>query len=204
MSLERLSSLKEVVVIQRKELIELFGYETRNKYEALTPEGQSLFFIAENQKGIMGFFLRQWIGHWRTFDVDVFNSSRQQVAVARHPFRFLFPELRVTLAQSNTSIGFAKKRFSILSKKYFIHLPNGLELYINSGLFSPWTFHITKNGEVVATIKKRWRGSVMELFTDADNFLIQFKDPTLDVHSKLLLLLLVVLIDLNHFEKKAK
>lgn len=202
MSIQSLSTFSEIIIKQRKELAEFVGFETRNKYEVLTSSNQSLFYIAENQKGVLGFFLRQMVGHWRSFDLGIFNSERKQIAIATHPFRFLFPELHVSLLEDYKSIGYSKKRFSILSKKYSIHLPNNLEYRINSGLFSPWTFNITKDDRIVATIKKRWSGGLKEFLTDADNFLIEFKDQSLDNNARFLLLLLVVLIDLNHFENK--
>src|SRR5262245_11336298 len=55
-----------LVVQQRKELVELFGYETRNKYEIRTQSGQQLGFAAEQQKGVLGFLVRQLVGHWRS------------------------------------------------------------------------------------------------------------------------------------------
>jgi len=33
----------------------LFGFETRNKYEILSPEGASVGFAAEQEKGFGGF-----------------------------------------------------------------------------------------------------------------------------------------------------
>jgi len=202
MSVNKLSNISNVSVQQRVELFEVFGYETRNKYEVLGPNQESLYYIAENQKTILGFFLRQYLGHWRTFELNVFDSQRNQIARAIHPFKFIFQEMRVTLSSSNKEIGYSKKRFAIFSKKFTIYLENGKTLEISSPIWRIWTFNITKNGELVASIKKRWSGTIKEVMTDADNFSVEFHDPSFTAEEKFLLITVAVLIDLSYFERK--
>lgn len=203
MSISTLSSLNKVIVKQRKEFIELMGYETRNKYDVLTTDGSPILHIAENQKGLLGFFLRQMVGHWRSFGLGIFDVQRNLIAQADHPFKFIFPELRVTLSPNNNYIGHSVQKFSFLRKKYSVHMEDGQELSIDSGLFSPWTFEITLKGKTVASIKKKWSGALKEMFTDADTFLVEFNDQNLNPNSKLFIVVLTALIDLNHFEAKA-
>ena len=202
MSVDKLASHTQVVVQQRKELFELLGYETRNKYEVLSTSGESLFFVTENQKGILGFFLRQSLGHWRSFELSIFNTDRREIARARHPFKFLFQEMHLQDLESGKELGFSKKRFSILSKKFSVHLPSGDQLEITSPIWRIWTFQITKNGAPFALIKKRWSGGLKEIFTDADNFSIEFTDNNISPEVKLLIITLAVLIDLSYFETK--
>lgn len=203
MSLEILQNKSSVLIHQRKELFELVGFETRNKYEVLDESGQPIFFIAEGQKGISGMLLRQFLGHWRSFELGVFDSARRQIAVGRHPFRFIFPQMDVSLSVTGQSIGYSQKQFSILSKRYSIFSSDGDALSINSGLFSPWTFKIENNGVEVASIKKNWSGALKEIFTDSDNFTLSFHGANMSNEQKLLLMMLTVLVDLNHFERKA-
>ncbi len=202
MSISKLENLSQILVQQRKEMAELFGFETRNKYEVLSTDKESLLFIAENQKGVLGFLLRQYIGHWRSFDLEIFDSERKHIATAKHPFKFIFSELRLQNLLSNEEIGHTIKQFAILRKKFSIHLKNGESLVIDSGLFSPWTYEISRNGTKIASIKKRWSGGLKEIFTDADNFLIEFDDTSLDAEAKLLIVAVAVLIDLSYFERK--
>jgi len=204
MSLEILENKSSLLIHQRKEMLELIGFETRNKYEVLDESGQPLFFIAEGQKGIGGMLLRQYLGHWRSFELGVFDAQRRQVALGKHPFRFIFPQMEVSLSSTGQSIGYSQKQFSILSKKYSIHSREGLTLSINSGLLSPWTFKIERGGVEVAKIKKNWSGALKEVFTDADNFTLSFEESGMPNEQKLLLIMLTVLVDLNHFERKAR
>ena len=93
-----LASHAQIVLRQRKELAELVGFETRNKFEILAPDGSSLGFAAEQGKGIGAAVARMVMGHWRTFEVHVFDASRRLVLVALHPWRFLFQRLEIRAA----------------------------------------------------------------------------------------------------------
>ena len=70
---------QRLIVRQRRELAELFGFETRNKYEIASESGGALAFAAEQQKGIAGFLFRQFLGHWRTFEIKFFSPDRAGV-----------------------------------------------------------------------------------------------------------------------------
>ena len=71
-----LLQLSTLIVRQRAELAELLGFETRNKYSIEGEQGQALAFAAEQQKGTLGFLLRQFLGHWRSFEIQFFDPLR--------------------------------------------------------------------------------------------------------------------------------
>lgn len=77
-----------LLVEQKRELVELIGFETRNKYAISTEGGVMLAYAAEQQFGVLGFLARQLFGHWRRFDILVFDSNRNPILTAHHPFRF--------------------------------------------------------------------------------------------------------------------
>ena len=86
---------KRIKMQQIREMAEWIGIETRNKYQ-LTDENDSLIaYAAEDQKGALGFLMRQYLGHWRTFDFHVFNFKREHALTLRHPFRWFFQRLEV-------------------------------------------------------------------------------------------------------------
>ncbi len=191
-----------MVVCQRKELIELFGFETRNKYEIQDSNGNLVFYCAEMQKGFLGFLFRQMLGHWRSFELNFFDSQKKTIWRAIHPFRFFFQRLDVY--SNSGAVGSVEWHWALFRKKYsLIDLKAGRVLKINSGFLSFWTFPITIGGQEVASIKKKWSGLLKETFTDTDNFLIEFS-PSLGESERQLILSAAVLIDLNHFEQKAR
>lgn len=204
MFIDTIKSAQQILVRQRKELIELVGYETRNKYSIETSNGEQIGFAAEQQKSVLGFLLRQVVGHWRKFEIHVFDRDRKLQLVVRHPFRFFFQRLDIYSAEG-AKLGAIQQRFSILSKKFDLEGPNGqVELSVNSSLFKLWTFPFTKNGREIAVVKKRWGGTVQEVFTDADTFLLEIHDTTLAINQRLTLLGAAIFIDLRYFEAKAR
>ena len=189
-------------VRQRKELAELFGYETRNKYELRDEHGATLGFCAEQQKGLFGFFLRQMLGHWRRFDVQFFDAQRQPLWRATHPFRWLFQRFEVEDA-AGRRIGALQQRFAFFSRLFDIEDAGGrVVLRMESSFFQFWTFPVFRDGREAARIEKKWSGLLTEVFTDADNFRVGF-GAELSEDERALVLAGAVFVDLQYFERKA-
>ena len=115
---------QRLIVRQRRELAELFGFETRNKYEIASESGGALAFAAEQQKGIAGFLFRQFLGHWRTFQIKFFSPDRQVFLTAHHPFRWFFQRLEV-FDGGGRLLGAIQRRFSILTKRFDVEDASG-------------------------------------------------------------------------------
>lgn len=201
---ETLASSSALVIKQKKELAELFGFETRNKYELQTSQGEVFGFAAEQQKGSLGFLVRQFLGHWRTFDIQIFDKLRNPMMTVHHPFRFYFQSVEVK-DQNGTYLGRMEQRFSFFSKKFEVLDAQGRKiLSVSSPLWKLWTFSFTRNGKELASIKKKWGGLLKEAFVDADTFLLEFKaGDRLNLEERKLLLAAALFIDLQYFEAKA-
>lgn len=198
-----LTNQKRLQVIQRKELAEFFGFESRNKYAILGEHGEEVAFAAEQQKGFFGFLMRQWLGHWRTFDITVYDSNRKPFLSIRHPFRFFFQRVEVEDANGKP-LGVLEQRFSFLSKCFDVYDASGRELMrVRSPLWTPWTFSFERGGTPLALVKKRWSGLFTEALTDADRFGIQFESPALGPQERALVLAGALFVDLQYFERKA-
>lgn len=191
------------IVRQRTELAEMLGFEARNKYEILRRDGQPLCYAAEQQKGLGGMVMRQLLGHFRTFDVQIFTPDRRPVLKAHHPFRWLFQRLEVEDG-SGRRLGALQQRFAVFSKRFDLEDGSGqVVATVSSPLWRPWTFSFQREGREVAVIRKRWSGALKELITDADNFVVEVLDPTLPPEHRALLLCGAIFVDLQYFEKKA-
>jgi uncharacterized protein YxjI len=193
-----------LVVAQRTELAELFGYETRNKYEICSLGGAPVGFAAEQQKGVLSFLARQFVGHWRTFDIVIFDLLRQPMLVAHHPFRWFFQRLEVR-DTSERLLGAVERRFSMLTKRFDVEDARGnVLMVVRSPIWRPWTFTFERGAQVVATIRKQWSGALEEMFTDADNFGVDFQPGPVSAVERRLLLAAALFIDLMFFERKSQ
>ncbi len=193
----------KLFIHQRRELAEFFGFETRNKYEMVDAEGKVVAFAAEQGKGLLGLAMRYFFGHWRSFEIHFFNPQRQLVLIAKHPFRFIFQRLEISTPQG-LRLGAVQQRFSIFSKRFDVEGPQGQGLFeISSPIWKIWTFDFRRRGQVVASVKKKWSGGFSEIFTDRDNFAVEFQDPQLTQAERILTVASGMFIDLQYFERKA-
>ena len=203
MSLKNLTQYPSLKIRQRRELAEFFGFETRNKYEIQTVDGRIIGFAAEQQKGFLGLLLRQVLGHWRRFEIHVFDEQRQLSLVATHPFRFWLQRLEIVAHPSGQFLGALQQRFALFSKRFDVEdEQRNVAMEVRSPIWKIWTFEFKKMDRVVATLKKRWSGVFKEAFLDADNFEVQFNDGNLRDKERLLLLAAALFVDLQYFEKK--
>lgn len=194
---------KNLFVKQIRELAEFFGFETRNKFAILDENQNQVGFAAEQQKGFWGFIGRQFLGHWRPFDIQIFDSQRQPVVRARHPFRFFFQRLEV-YDNGTEFIGVIQQRWAIFRKKFDVRDRNGqVILQVSSPFFKFWTFPFMRQGRQAAVVEKRWSGIFTELFSDKDTFHIEFNDAVLTETERRLILAAALFIDLQYFETKS-
>lgn len=203
MSLVHLSNFSRVFIKQSHELAELFGYETRNKYEIMDENKIIIGFAAEQSKGFFNFIIRQFLGHFRSFDVIFFTPERTQYMVCHHPFRWYFERIEVN-EPSGQKIGAIEKRFSFFSKKFDVQNERGqVIMQVSSPLWRIWSFKFIKRSVVVAQIQKKWSGFLTEVFTDKDMFAIEFQDKNMTEAERKIILGASVFIDLLYFEHKA-
>lgn len=200
----KLTGLNKLFVRQVHEIAELLGFETRNKYSITDEQGHQIGFAAEQQKGLLGFLFRQFLGHWRTFEVHFFTPQRQLFLIGYHPFRWYFERIEVRTPQGKLT-GALQKRFSILTKRFDVENEFGhVVLQVSSPVWRIWTFPFFNHGREVARVQKKWSGLLSEGFTDKDNFLVEYLDPSLSDEIRQLIMSSAVFIDLLYFERKAK
>jgi uncharacterized protein YxjI len=193
---------KNLFVKQVREIGEWIGFETRNKYAIYDSNQTQIAFAAEQSKGILGFLLRQYLGHWRRFDVFFFNNERKLFMTAHHPFRWFFSRVEVK-DHEGRYLGAIQKRFAILTKRFDVESSKGLVIMeVASPIWKIWTFLFKHQGKQIAAVHKKWSGVFSEVFTDRDNFMVEFGNQDLTPDERKLVLASAVFIDLLYFEAK--
>lgn len=195
-----LKSHTGLFVRQRYEIAEFVGFETRNRFEILDEQGNLIAYAAEQQKGLLGFLFRQFLGHWRRFDILFFTPQRQTFLRGHHPFRFFFQRMEIFDSQ-NMKMGALQSRFAILRKNFDVEDAQGhVILKVRSPFFKFWKFEFERSGRIVATVSKKFSGLLTEIFTDKDNFRVEFQDPSLTEGERRVLMAAALFIDLQYFE----
>lgn len=200
-----LQSLRRLHVQQVWEGFEIvLGWETRNKYRILDEHSRPVAFAAEQSKGIGAALMRQFMGHWRPFEVAIFNENRERMYTLDLPFRWFFKTMFVKTAEGK-HLGKLQQRFAIFRKKFDVYNAQGrLVAQINSSFFRFWTFEFYHQGRKLGTIQKKWSGMLGEFFTDKDNFVISYADPSLDPDTKTVMMATCLMVDIIYFEEKGR
>lgn len=198
-----LSESSSLHIKQVRELAELLGFETKNQYVIIDQEEIEIGRAIEVSNHIGHFIMRQFLGHFRRFEVLFFDAHSNKILKAIHPFRFFFHELEI-YDHNEKMIGVIKQRFSFFYKKFDIVGQHGRKLFsVKSPWFKFWTFNIERMNRKEASVIKKWAGLTDELFFDKDNFKINYFNPELDPREKNLILASAIFIDLIYFERKA-
>jgi len=203
--LENLAMVDHLFIKQKKEVLEaVTGFETSNNYKVLDSLGQEVFAAIEETDCCT----RQGYGPIRPFEMKMLDNGGQEVLHLVRPFRCpscCFPcclqELEVH-SPPGTIIGSVEQQWSIFYPKFIIKDDRGNPVMKINGPFcaceccSDLDFIVTSatDGSEVGKISKQWSGLDKEIFTDADNFGINFP-MDLDVKVKATLLGAAFLID---------
>jgi hypothetical protein len=192
-----------LMVKQIKEGVEIaLGWNTRNRYQLQTENGEPLGQALEESKGLAP-LLRNVLGSARACRIAFVDRSGREVGSAEKPFRLYFHHFAVRA--DGQLLGTVDRKWSWLTAHLEVRGPSGEPWATIRGRgLRIWTYHVTEpsTGREIATIQKKWGGALKEMFTNADTFGIQFIEPSLSPAVKKLLLASALLLDLVAFEQR--
>lgn len=211
-----LSQVDNLFVKQKVEILELFtNFETNNKYEIQNGAAQQVYFAAEQS----GCCERQMCGRNRGFKIYVKDNAGNDVMVLERPLRCSsawicicpvnFCCLQELTVKDGTGqlIGILRQKFHLLKGLFdVLDEQNKIVLQIQGPCLTcscvgDVDFEVFQPGgnQKVAQISKKWTGLAKEMFTDADNFSVNFP-MQMPVNHKALLLASAFLVDFMYFE----
>ncbi|XP_074154491.1 phospholipid scramblase 1-like isoform X2 [Sminthopsis crassicaudata] len=209
--LEYLSQIDQLVIQQQVEILEaLIGFETNNKYEIKNSLGQRIYFAVEENDCCT----RNCFGTLRPYVIKILDNFGREVINFKRPLRCAscyFPcclqKLEIQ-SPSGVPIGYVTQNWHPFLPKYTVLDENHQKVLKIVGPCMVCTcctdidFEIKSLNEktTVGKITKQWSGVIKEMFTDADNFSIQFP-LDLDVKMKAVMLGACFLIDFMFFER---
>lgn len=208
--LEYLTQIDQILIHQKVELLEAFiGFETNNQYEIKNSLGQKIYKAKEKNDCCT----RNCCGSMRSFDMKIKDTMDREVIRLIRPFRCVscwcpccLQEMEVQ-APPGTTVGYVKQDWHPCLPKFSIQGANKETLMKLEGpcfacnCCGDVNFELkSKADKTIGRISKQWSGLLKEVFTDTDNFGIQFP-MDLDVKMKAVLMGACFLIDFMFFEK---
>ncbi|XP_043330008.1 phospholipid scramblase 2 isoform X1 [Cervus elaphus] len=208
--LEYLTQIDQLLIHQQMELLEvLTGFETRNKYEIKNSLGQRVYFASEDTDCCT----RNCWGPSRPFTMRILDNLGREVITLERPLRCsccccpcCLQEIEIQ-APPGVPVGYVTQTWHPCLPKFTVQNERREDVLRISGpcvacsCCADVHFEVKSLDDkyVVGKISKHWTGLVRELFTDADNFGIQFP-LDLDVKMKAVMLGACFLIDFMFFE----
>ncbi|QRN93983.1 scramblase [Archangium violaceum] len=179
----------------------LVGWETRNRYEAIDADGRFMLYIGETGEGWGNALLRN-LWPFRRVELECMTQGGTRALSIHQPWTFFFTYVEVT-AWDGRQLGYIQQRFGVLRRTFDLCTPAGVVMATLEGpLWKPWTFHVKQRGQEVATIRKQWSGLGKEVFSDADNFGVEFHSGLTDARLRQMVLAATLMVDLCYFEER--
>jgi uncharacterized protein YxjI len=171
-----------------KEHVGLF--KAANNYDIYDPDtGTEIMACREEKLGIFTKILRFTDYKRMTpFDIQITTPDGRQVVRVKRGISIFLSRVEV-LDENDKVIGLFKQKFFSIGGAFSVLDANERPVCSLKGKWTGWDFKFL-NGQIeLAHVSKKWAGIVKELFTSADNYVLQISDsiPVDDVRRQLIL-----------------
>ncbi len=195
-----LTRYSSVGIRQRVEPLEMFtGFEGANSYDVVDPEGSVIAHAAETTSGMQRLFM----GGGRFETIELRNAQGDIILRLQERWGFPFSTHQITDSAGQPRFQI-KQRWAWFRRRFSMWGDGNPEMTVRGPMFRPWTFWVDEGSTQVGKISKKFSGIGTEMFTDADNFEIEFTAPIAHQEQRLRMLVMGFVVDLKFFEKDTR
>ena len=172
-------------------------FKAASNYDIYDPEtGQVILHCREDA---LGFFIKmmRFTEYKRIspFDVKIRTPEGEPVLSVKRGFALILSKVDVFDESEQRLGGFEQKFFSI-GGAFSVLGASGQKLCDLKGSWTGWEFKFVSGTNEIASVSKEWSGLGKELFTSADNYVLQISDSVpFDHPVRQLILAAVMCID---------
>jgi uncharacterized protein YxjI len=180
-----------------KEHVKIF--KAANSFDIFDPDTKQI--VLECREENLGFFTKmlRFTDYKRMtpFNMVIKAPNGQKIVTVRRGVSFFRSTVEV-LNEQEALIGKFKQHFFSIGGKFEVLDQNERSLCMLKGTWTSWDFKfISNDGKEFATVTKKWNGLGKELFTSADNYILQINSEVPADHPlRELILAAVMCIDL--------
>lgn len=169
-----------------------------NNYDILDPETNSVMMECREEN--LGIFTRLFrftdYKRMTPFDVRIRTTDGRQVVRVTRGVSFFVSDVSVFDENDNRIGGFKQKFFSI-GGRFSVLDKNDRPVCVLQGKWTSWDFRFVEGDTEYASVSKKWAGIGKELFTSADNYMLQINSNVpADSDIRKLILAAVMCIDM--------
>lgn len=180
-----------------KEHVKIF--KAANSFDVFDPETNGL--LLECREENLGFFTKMFrfteYKRMTPFNMEIKTTSGQTILTVRRDVSWILSTVEV-LDEQKHLIGKFKQKFFSIGGKFEVLDTSDRVLCTLKGSWTSWDFKFVSNdGKEFATVTKKWNGLGKELFTSADNYILQINPQVpADNPLRMLIMAAVMCIDL--------
>jgi uncharacterized protein YxjI len=180
-----------------KEHVKIF--KAANSFDILDPDSKQVVLQCREEN--LGFFTKMFrftdYKRMTPFNMEIKSPEGQLILTVRRGISIFLSTVEV-LDERNTVIGKFKQKLFSIGGKFEVLDASERPLCMLKGKWTSWDFKFVSNdGKEFATVTKKWSGLGKELFTSADNYVLQISSEVpADNPLRMLIMAAVMCIDL--------
>ncbi|MFM9838546.1 MAG: phospholipid scramblase-related protein [Cyclobacteriaceae bacterium] len=180
-----------------KEHVKIF--KAANSFDILDPDSKQVVLQCREEN--LGFFTKMFrftdYKRMTPFNMEIKSPEGQLILTVRRGVSIFLSTVEV-LDERNTVIGKFKQKFFSIGGRFEVLDASERPLCMLKGKWTSWDFKFVSNdGKEFATVTKKWSGLGKELFTSADNYVLQISSEVpADNPLRMLIMAAVMCIDL--------
>ena len=173
-------------------------FKAANNYDIFDPNTNEQILNCREEN--LGFFTKmlRFTDYKRMtpFNVELRTVAGNKVLTVKRGVAFFVSTVEV-LDENDQLVGTFKQQFFSIGGKFDLLDTNGNVFCTLEGKWTSWDFSFAKDNVEFAHVSKKWAGFGKELFTSADNYMLQIDERVPQDHPmRLLILASVMCIDM--------
>lgn len=169
-------------------------FKAANNYDIYDPATNELILNCREHN--LGFFSKiirfTKYKKMTPFYLEITTVSGEKIVSMKRPTTFFRSDVEV-FNEKDQLIGLFKQKFWSMGGKFEVTDQNGKPVCVLQGKWTGWEFKLSQDNKELAQVSKKWNGLGKELFTSADNYVLQINDTVPQDHKDRKLILAAVL-----------
>jgi len=152
-------------------------FKAANNYDILDPQSQEMVMACREEN--LGFFTKMFrftdYKRMTPFDIEIKTATGEKVLSIKRGTTLFVSNVEV-FDDKEQLIGRFKQKFFSFGGKFDVLDANDVSLCTLKGKWTSWDFKFVKDGVEFAHVSKKWAGFGKELFTSADNYMLEISE----------------------------
>lgn len=173
-------------------------FKAANSFDIFDPQSGQLMLQCREER--LGFFTKMFrftdYKRLTPFEIDIKTPEGKTILTVKRGVTLFLSSVDV-LDENNQLIGKFKQKFFSIGGKFEVLDANERPLCMLKGKWTSWEYRFASPDKEFALVTKKWAGIGKELFTSADNYVLQISPEVPENHPlRMLIMAAVMCIDL--------